>query len=113
MIQTNRSSLLINLGLCLVFGQMVVAQVLRPKPIQTALYLGNPENFNTTYEDCIWKRLDEAKEKCDDEDVAIVMYTSGEHIYKTLVRIRRFIWNLCCKRGGNVKNTTLFLVVRP
>lgn len=76
---------------CLIFTLMPINTIFghigRPtiKPINNALYLGTPEVFNTTFDDCIWKRLDEIKEICTDEDVSIIMYTSGEHVYKTLV----------------------------
>ncbi|KAL5280433.1 hypothetical protein ACFFRR_004425 [Megaselia abdita] len=40
--------------------------------IQQALFLGDSTNFNTTREDCIWKRFD--IDKCPDPDINIYLY---------------------------------------
>ncbi|XP_062552201.1 phospholipase A1 VesT1.02-like [Armigeres subalbatus] len=39
-----------------------------------ALYLGDPASFNTTKDDCIWKR---GEEYCPDPDIKTILYTSG------------------------------------
>ncbi|XP_055541428.1 phospholipase A1 member A-like isoform X1 [Wyeomyia smithii] len=41
-----------------------------------ALYLGDPDAFNTTKEDCVWKR-EGADNLCPDPAIRIIMYTSG------------------------------------
>lgn len=41
-----------------------------------ALYLGDPDSFNTTREDCVWKRGN-GQDVCPDEDISIYLYTSG------------------------------------
>lgn len=52
--------------------------------INNALYLGAPQVFNTTKDDCIWKRGPE-KDECPDPNISIILYTSDDYIYKTLV----------------------------
>lgn len=54
--------------------------------INNALYLGAPQVFNTTKDDCIWKRGAE-KDECPDPNISIILYTSDDYIYKTLVSL--------------------------
>ncbi|XP_055596648.1 phospholipase A1 member A-like [Uranotaenia lowii] len=41
-----------------------------------ALYLGDPDTYNTTKEDCVWKRGHGA-DRCPDPDIRTILYTSG------------------------------------
>ena len=52
--------------------------------IQQALYLGDPDLFNTTRDDCVWKRGNNM-DKCPDPDIKIIMYTSGQIKEKIVV----------------------------
>ncbi|XP_055381689.1 uncharacterized protein LOC129612195 [Condylostylus longicornis] len=44
--------------------------------IQQALYLGDTSNFNSTREDCVWKRGNDLYDKCPDPDINLYLYTS-------------------------------------
>lgn len=44
--------------------------------INQALYLGNPNLFNTTRDDCKWKFGNE-RDICPDPDINIIMYTTS------------------------------------
>lgn len=74
--------------------------------INNALYLGAPQVFNTTKDDCIWKRGPE-KDECPDPNISIILYTSDDYIYKSLVRkkyINKSLHNrkeLCVKKCDN------------
>lgn len=54
-----------------------------------ALFLNDPTQFNTTREDCIWKRGNE-RDQCPDEDITMILYTAK----KTKVKVRLFIYLL-------------------
>lgn len=43
--------------------------------IQQALYLGDMNNFNSTREDCVWKRGNELYDNCPDPDIKLLLYT--------------------------------------
>lgn len=42
-------------------------------PVASALFLGEPGLFNTTREDCIWKRGND-RDQCPDPDVAMFLF---------------------------------------
>ncbi|XP_039442735.1 phospholipase A1 VesT1.02-like isoform X1 [Culex pipiens pallens] len=41
-----------------------------------ALYLGDPNSYNTSKEDCVWKRGN-GEDRCPDADIRTILYTSG------------------------------------
>uniref|UniRef100_A0A182TC75 Lipase domain-containing protein n=1 Tax=Anopheles maculatus TaxID=74869 RepID=A0A182TC75_9DIPT len=55
-------------------GVMIYAQA--QHLLAQALYLGDPDSFNSTREDCVWKRGN-GQDVCPDEDISIYLYTSG------------------------------------
>ena len=55
-----------------------------------ALYLGNPSDYNTTKEDCIWKHGND-RDVCPDPNINIILYTSGEKRGKLWVRSIKYI----------------------
>lgn len=42
-------------------------------PVATALFLGEPGLFNTTREDCIWKRGND-RDQCPDADITMTLF---------------------------------------
>jgi hypothetical protein len=44
--------------------------------ITQALYLGNPDSFNSTREDCVWKHNNE-RDICPDPNISVILYTSN------------------------------------
>ncbi|XP_055857650.1 phospholipase A1-like [Episyrphus balteatus] len=40
-----------------------------------SLYLGDASNFNTSREDCVWKRGNDLYDKCPDPDINLYLYT--------------------------------------
>ncbi|XP_041777422.1 phospholipase A1-like [Anopheles merus] len=69
--------LLVKIALCSMLvsgGVMIYAQA--QHLLAQALYLGDPDSFNTTREDCVWKRGN-GQDVCPDEDISIYLYTSG------------------------------------
>lgn len=42
-------------------------------PVATALFLGDPALFNTTREDCIWRRGND-RDQCPDPDVMMTLF---------------------------------------
>uniref|UniRef100_A0A182QP58 Lipase domain-containing protein n=1 Tax=Anopheles farauti TaxID=69004 RepID=A0A182QP58_9DIPT len=55
-------------------GVMIYAQA--QHLLAQALYLGDPDSYNTTRDDCVWKRGN-GQDVCPDEDINILLYTSG------------------------------------
>ncbi|XP_055918918.1 lipase member I-like isoform X2 [Eupeodes corollae] len=43
--------------------------------ILQSLYLGDSANFNTSREDCVWKRGNDLYDKCPDPDINLYLYT--------------------------------------
>ncbi|XP_040172037.1 phospholipase A1-like isoform X1 [Anopheles arabiensis] len=73
--------LLVKIALCsmLVSGGVMIYQFIDAQAqhlLAQALYLGDPDSFNTTREDCVWKRGN-GQDVCPDEDISIYLYTSG------------------------------------
>lgn len=46
-------------------------------PVAQALFLGDQSMFNTTRDDCVWKRGNE-RDHCPDEDISMTLYTSNK-----------------------------------
>lgn len=44
-------------------------------PVAQALFLGDQNLFNTTRDDCVWKRGND-RDHCPDEDISMILYTS-------------------------------------
>ena len=44
--------------------------------ITNALFLGDPEGFNSSLADCVWKRTNE-RASCPDPDIEIILYTNS------------------------------------
>lgn len=42
-------------------------------PVATALFLGDPALFNTTREDCVWKRGND-RDQCPDSDITMTLF---------------------------------------
>lgn len=42
-------------------------------PVATALFLGDPALFNTTREDCLWKRGND-RDQCPDPDITMTLF---------------------------------------
>lgn len=42
-------------------------------PVATALFLGDPALFNTTREDCVWKRGND-RDQCPDPDITMTLF---------------------------------------
>lgn len=42
-------------------------------PVATALFLGEPGLFNSTREDCIWKRGND-RDQCPDSDITMTLF---------------------------------------
>lgn len=58
-----------------VHGQGIVAQ---------ALFLGDTNQFNSSRDDCLWKRGNE-RDSCPDEDINIILYTASPNSRRTMV----------------------------
>lgn len=54
------------------FDAAVASQV---GPLAQALFLGDQSMFNTTRDDCIWKRGND-RDQCPDKDITMTLYTS-------------------------------------
>lgn len=46
-------------------------------PVAQALFLGDQTLFNTTRDDCVWKRGND-RDHCPDEDISMTLYTSSK-----------------------------------
>ncbi|XP_052864484.1 uncharacterized protein LOC128271087 [Anopheles cruzii] len=56
-------------------GVMIYAQA--QHLLAQALFLGDPDSYNNTREDCVWKRGNGQDQVCPDQDIQIFLYTSG------------------------------------
>lgn len=54
-------------------------------PVATALFLGDPALFNTTREDCIWKRGND-RDQCPDPDVTMTLFPPKNNHAKSKVK---------------------------
>lgn len=52
--------------------------------VQQALYLGDPSLFNTTRDDCLWKRGSD-RDTCPDKDIRLILYTSAPNSKRSVV----------------------------
>lgn len=68
--------------LCFVFCE--VKCVRSQGIIQQALYLGDASTYNTTRDDCVWKRGLDIYDKCPDPDINLYLYS---HINETKDRL--------------------------
>lgn len=55
--------------------------------VAQALFLGDSTQFNSTLDDCLWKRGSE-RDKCPDQDIRMILYTSFPHSIRSVVCIR-------------------------
>lgn len=53
-------------------------------PVAQALFLGDPALFNTTREDCVWKRGND-KDHCPDPDITMTLFPSKNSHAKSKV----------------------------
>lgn len=67
----------------IIFGFSIV--VMSQGPVAQALFLGDQTLFNTTRDDCVWKRGND-RDSCPDEDISMTLYTSTKT--KTKVKCR-------------------------
>lgn len=56
-------------------GSGIVSDVTAQGLISNALFLGDPENYNSSLADCVWKRMNE-RASCPDPDIEIILYTN-------------------------------------
>lgn len=62
-------------------------------PVATALFLGDPALFNTTREDCIWKRGND-RDQCPDPDVTMTLFPPKNKHAKSKVKSFFFFSNI-------------------
>lgn len=55
-------------------------------PIAQALFLGDQSLFNTTREDCIWKRGSD-RDPCPDADISMILYPPKNGLAKVKVKL--------------------------
>lgn len=67
--------------LCMSFAIAIDAQ----GPVATALFLGDPALFNTTREDCVWRRGND-RDQCPDPDVTMTLFPPKKIHAKTKVK---------------------------
>lgn len=68
--------------LLLLFTTVINAQ----GPVAAALFLGEPSLFNTTREDCIWKRGND-RDQCPDPDITMTLFPSKKNHAKSKVLV--------------------------
>lgn len=76
-------------------------------PVATALFLGEPGLFNTSREDCIWKRGND-RDQCPDADITMTFFPaknlhSKSKVWLKFQWIRQCCWKLCHKSQSNEK----------
>lgn len=54
--------------------------------VQQALYLGDPALFNTTRDDCQWKRGSD-RDTCPDKDIRLILYTAAPGSKRSVVSV--------------------------
>lgn len=52
--------------------------------LQQALYMGDPTLFNTTRDDCMWKRGAD-RDTCPDKDIRLILYTAAPNSKRSVV----------------------------
>lgn len=78
-------------------------------PVATALFLGEPGLFNTTREDCIWKRGND-RDQCPDADITMTLFPAKNLHSKSKVHTHvddsntNESANFCCKLCRNRTN---------
>lgn len=60
-------------------------------PIAQALFLGDQTLFNTTREDCVWKRGND-RDYCPDPDISMILYPPKNKLAKKTVIIERILF---------------------
>lgn len=55
-------------------------------PVATALFLGDQTLFNTTRDDCVWRRGND-RDQCPDPDITMTLYPPKNSRPKSKVRI--------------------------
>lgn len=69
----------------ILFGLIVIDAQGSIGPLATALFLGDPALFNTTREDCIWKRGND-RDQCPDPDITMTLFPAKNSHAKSKVR---------------------------
>lgn len=54
--------------------------------VAQALFLGDASQFNSTRDDCLWKRGNE-RDTCPDKDIRMILYTSFPNSIRSVVSI--------------------------
>lgn len=72
--------------------------------IVSALFLGEPNLFNTTRDDCYWKRGNE-RDRCPDKDIRMILFTATSPRRRTEVSFHKFFFYLKQKFKQNYLRT--------
>lgn len=54
--------------------------------VTQAFYLGDASQFNTSRDDCLWKRGSD-RDTCPDKDIRMILYTSHPNSKRYVVRV--------------------------